>query len=255
MSLIRNTDTGIQFLEKVKTNADISAYTAIQLYEKQLGSQGTSSNTVYSLKTGQYFVGTHTLMVFVNGQKAEINATPSDETQYEENTSTVITFGGSLLDTDVVEFIVAGAYKVEDLSYILTNNMDIDPQPVNLQGNGIKTSLTVLENNIGFGACMAVDTTSGDLIEASADSTASIVPCRFIALETGTGFKEVLIKGFLRNNIWTFNPGDMIYLSTSSGQLTNVRASIEGEVDQILGYALTPNIIYFDPDKTFITLG
>jgi len=252
MSLIRNTDTGIQFLEKVKTNADISAYTAIQLYEKQLGSQGTSSNTVYSLKTGQYFVGTHTLMVFVNGQKAEINATPSDETQYEENTSTVITFGGSLLDTDVIEFIVAGAYVVEDFT---SSNMLMSPNPDNLQANGIKTNLNVTQNTIGLGACLAIDSTSGYLIEACADSTASIVPCRYLAIETGTGVKDVLVKGFIRNDIWSFSPGDDIYMSVISGEITNIEPIDEGDVVQFLGYATTSSTIYFDPDKTFITLG
>jgi len=254
MSLIRNTDTGDKFLEKVKTNADISAYTAIQFYERQLGSQGTSSNTVFSLLTGQYFVGTNTLMVFINGQKAEVSISPSDETQYEETNSTTITFGASLLDTDIVEFIVAGAYKVEDISYLRADNMLIDSQPNNLQANGIKTTLTIQENNIGFGACLSIDSTSGNLIEACADSTSSIVPCKFVALDSGTGDKQVLIKGFIRNDSWSFNPGDTLYLSKSSGLFSNIRVSLTGDIDQILGYALTSNTIYFDPDKTFITL-
>lgn len=254
MSLIRNTDTGDKFLEKVKTNTDISALTAIQFYEKQLGNEGISSNTAYTLKTGQYFVGTHTLMIFINGQKAEEHSSPSDETQYEETNSTTITFGGSLLDTDVIEFIIAGTYKIEDLSLIQTDNMLIDSQPDNLQANGIKTTLYVQENNIGFGCCLAIDSTSGQLIEACADSTSSIVPCRFLAVESGTGNKQVMMKGFIRNNSWSFNSGDMIYLSTISGELTNVRSINSGNVDQMLGYALNSNTIYFDPDKTYITL-
>ena len=66
--------------------------------------------------------------------------------------------------------------------------------------------------------------------------------------------KQVMMKGFIRNNIWSFNPGDMIYLSGTSGLLTNVRVSDPGDVDQMLGYAVSSNTIYFDPDKTFITL-
>jgi len=255
MSLIRNTTTGDKFLEKVKTNADISAYTAIQFYERQLGSQGTVSNTVFSLQSGQYFVGTNTLMVFINGQKAEVSLSPSDETQYEETNSTTITFGASLLDTDVIEFIIAGAYKVEDISYLRADNMLIDSQPDNLQANGIKTTLTIQENNIGFGACLAIDSTSGNLIEACADSTSVIIPCRFIAIESGTGNKQILLKGFIRNDSWSLNPGDDIYLSNVSGLFSNTRVSDPGDIDQMLGYAITSNTIYFDPSSIYITIG
>jgi len=74
-------------------------------YEKQVGSDGASSNTVFTL-TDTYTQGDNGLMVFINGQKAEKVSSATDATEYEETSSSSITFGASLQDGDVVEFYI-----------------------------------------------------------------------------------------------------------------------------------------------------
>ena len=110
MSLVTQTSSGSNYLQKVNTGADIGMVTGVKLYEKQVGLDGASSNTVYTLTAGSFNPGTNTLMVFINGQKAELVTTPTVALEYEETSPTTITFGGSLLDTDVIEFIANGAY-------------------------------------------------------------------------------------------------------------------------------------------------
>jgi hypothetical protein len=53
-------------------------------------------------------------MVFVNGQKAELLVSATDGTEYEETGTSTVTFGASLLDADVVEFIIVGTYALQD---------------------------------------------------------------------------------------------------------------------------------------------
>jgi len=122
----------------------------------------------------------------------------------------------------------------------------------NLQYSGDSIQLTVSENSVGVGASLNMDS-SGDLYEAITDSTAFEI-CQFLALETGTGTKNVLMKGLLRNDVWSWTPGQLIYLSTTSGMLSQTQPSLSGESIQVVGFALTSNIISFNPDKTWITL-
>jgi len=79
-------------------------------YEKQSGSDG-SSNTVFTL-TNAYVMGNNTLLVFVNGQKAEKVTSASDTTEYEETNSYTITFGSALQDTDIIEFYIVAPYNL-----------------------------------------------------------------------------------------------------------------------------------------------
>ena len=109
MPLIKQTSTGDNFIEKIHTDGDGSALTSMQLYNKQDGSDGASSNTVFTLPS-IYAPGTHTLMVFVNGQKVEQVSSASNTSEYEETNYNTVTFGASLQDADVVEFTVVGTY-------------------------------------------------------------------------------------------------------------------------------------------------
>jgi hypothetical protein len=104
---------GENYLRKTTTDGDAAKQSVIQSYEKQSGSDGASSNTTFTL-TYPYATGSNTLMVFVNGQKAELVASATDTTEYEETGINTVTFGASLLDSDVVEFTVVGNYQLQD---------------------------------------------------------------------------------------------------------------------------------------------
>ena len=109
------------YLTRIDTDGDQGRQPAVQYYEKQAGSDGASGNTIFTLGSN-YSPGSNTLVVFVNGQKAELLATATDETEYEETDSTTVTFGAALLDADVVEFMVVGTYFIQDTSLYLARN-------------------------------------------------------------------------------------------------------------------------------------
>ena len=121
----------------------------------------------------------------------------------------------------------------------LSNTFEFNTSLENLEASGDRTELIVNENSIGVGA---------------SDSTTEII-CTYIALDTGTGVKSVLLRGMIRNDVWSFTTGDIIYLSNSSpGLISNVRPSGDGDFVQVLGVAINTNTILFDPDKTWMRI-
>lgn len=112
------TETGVNFLKKTDEDSDgLGFFSHVQHYEKQLGSQGALTRTQFTL-TKPYVIDSHTLMVFVNGQKAELVASPSNELEYEESDFLRVTFGASLDINDVIEFMVLGTYEILDTTQL-----------------------------------------------------------------------------------------------------------------------------------------
>ena len=112
MPLVKNTETGNHYLVKINTDGDACTRTAIRSYDKQDGSEGADGNTVFNLPF-TYEPDSHTMWVYVNGQKAEYEPTMTGTVQllqYNETDVFEVTFQVGLEDDDVIEFIVAGNY-------------------------------------------------------------------------------------------------------------------------------------------------
>ena len=125
--------------------------------------------------------------------------------------------------------------------------------PINsLSGTGIITSGTVDQNDTGFGAALFI-ASDGNFEETDADDIAAM-PCVAIALERGTGTRRVLLQGFVSNDVWTWTPGGLIYVSTVTGELTQTIPSTSGQQVQIVGYATKTNTIFFNPNLMLIEI-
>lgn len=108
---------------------------------------------------------------------------------------------------------------------------------------------TVDDSSTVFGDAMHLDT-DGNWIRAKGDATATML-CGAIALESGTGQKKLLKRGFVRNDSWNFTIGAWIYVSYSTaGGLTQDLADTAGQIQQKVGYAYRSNVMWFDPSKT-----
>lgn len=135
------------------------------------------------------------------------------------------------------------------------NYIELNSAPtVDLTGNGWMTSETVDTNTTGIGAAlyMAAD---GHYDEADADATTTM-PVVALALETGTGTKQILRRGFIRNDTWNWTLGNgvanYLYASTTTGGLTQTAPSATGDLVQIVGYAVSADVIYFDPQLVMV---
>lgn len=78
---------------------------------------------------------------------------------------------------------------------------------------------------------------------ADADSTSNS-PAFVMALETGTGSKKVLLRGQICKTSWSWS-SDKLWLSTTTGGMTQVVPQGTGDQVQPLAWALSANTIFF----------
>ncbi len=91
--------------------------------------------------------------------------------------------------------------------------------------------------------------------EKALANSVNTLPCVVLRLEKGTGRKSILLRGFIRNDSWNFNKGDILYADTiTAGSITNIKPSSTGDIVQIVGRAIASNIIYFNPSYDYYTI-
>jgi hypothetical protein len=96
---------------------------------------------------------------------------------------------------------------------------------------------------------------SGTWSLANANSTGSSTGMLGIATGTSPTTNGLLIRGFAYSGSYTTATGSIVYAATSSGLMTTASPSSSNHVVRVVGYVTTvPNTIYFDPDKTWVTL-
>ena len=129
--------------------------------------------------------------------------------------------------------------------------MTYDPGMADLSSSGYPITVTVDTNATGFGAIL-YEASDGHYDEADASAIAT---CGFpvIALETGTGSKKVLIDGWIKNAAWTWTVGGDIFISETTGGLTQTAPTTLDSVSRKVGKAETANIIRFCPSLNFYT--
>lgn len=132
----------------------------------------------------------------------------------------------------------------------------MNPPTVDTTASGLIIKTIVDTNAQGIGAPLYM-AANGHLITANA-TTSATSPCVALAMDTGTGAsKRVLVHGVLRVDAWnwTIGPGtaSLIYISTSTGTLTQTQPSGTDQVIQPIGWALSADSIYFTPSMIYLT--
>jgi hypothetical protein len=192
--------------------------------------------SVTSLPTGQPQVLVHSSLA----GRDDVAQHPASSISVDQSSLTGNLSGGSIND-------VQDALEVFDQYIPPTGGLQITPPTSDLNWSGITSTVTVSANTVGFGAALFRDTDA--FYEADA-SDISTMPCHVLALETGTGLKEVLMFGYIRDDSWTWTPGDDVYVDTVSGELTQTQPAVSGDIVHVIGWAYESNIIFFDRDKT-----
>lgn len=111
--------------------------------------------------------------------------------------------------------------------------------------SGETSNMLVHRNNAGFG-CPLYMKSNGKWDQCTAASGTTQMPCAALALAEGTGTKKIMWKGIVRKGSWSWTPGDMIYVSTVEGALTNTEPN-SGAWVQPVGVAIKADTIRFDP--------
>lgn len=153
---------------------------------------------------------------------------------------------------------------VDDTTPQLGGNLDLNEKMIQWNpiptsdhtANGYYINDQVDENAFGLMCALHVDS-DGNWIEAHADSAATM-PCKGLALETGTGVKNILLRGFVRDDTWAWaTVGSEVYVSdTTSGGLVDAASIPASTGDQVqrVGIVMSADVIYFDPDNTVIEI-
>ena len=106
---------------------------------------------------------------------------------------------------------------------------------------------TVDSNAIGFGGVMYM-AADGNLDLADSDGTGTY-PAIGLAMESGTGAKKILVKGYVRDGTWSWTTGSPLYLSDTVGTMCHLSSigTTTGDQVQLLGMATTASIAWIDP--------
>lgn len=81
-------------------------------------------------------------------------------------------------------------------------------------------------------------------------------PARGLAIATvaGAGATSILTYGTVRNDAWSWTIAGPIYLSATPGGLTQTPPATSGDQVQVVGYALTADVAFFDFNSTYLTV-
>jgi len=147
---------------------------------------------------------------------------------------------------------------IANITNLHTTYNILDHTPASDQtGNGDIIEDTVDENTVGFGGALCLFS-NGNWVDADhveESNGDAQMPCLVLALEAGTGAsKKLLVRGFARDDSWTWNVGGeagKIYVG-ESGALTQAQPATTGDRIQVVAYAKSSTVIFFNPDNTII---
>jgi len=129
---------------------------------------------------------------------------------------------------------------------------------VPLLANADHTTSGITAEMLAGGAISAFDlvcvhTTTQEVLEADASAYATarvigIAPAAISDTATGT----ILLQGFIRDDTWTWTTGSTLYLSETAGAMTHTAPTTDGAFVQVVGVALSPDVVYFNPSMDVI---
>lgn len=92
-------------------------------------------------------------------------------------------------------------------------------------------------------------------VAADADAASSATGLLGIALGTSPS-NGILLQGFARSSAYTQSNGQILYVSTTAGGITNTAPSGSGDIVRIIGYMVNAiaDVIYFNPSNDWIEL-
>lgn len=203
--------------------------------------------------------------VFTDADHTKLNGVDTEATKYPDTGEQVFTDADhSKLDGIAADAI---ANVSEDSTPQLGGDLDLNGHEILVDttpgsdhtGSGIKgvftngSGVTVYHGDIGF---MASD---GQIELADADADTSM-PALYMSLATITNGAsgEWLITGVVRDDTWNWTRGPgtsgLIYVSTTAGDMTQTAPSATGDQVQIVGTAISADIMLFNPSPVLVEI-
>lgn len=120
--------------------------------------------------------------------------------------------------------------------------------------SGITAILTAGEA-LALGEIVHVLAADSEVYKADADAIASMPAIAMTTCATTDGNPfEFLLMGFIRHDAWTWTPGSLLYASCTAGGMSHTAPVGAGDQVQVVGIAITADIILFNPNYVLVEL-
>lgn len=124
---------------------------------------------------------------------------------------------------------------------------------VSNMATGDKTGEVLIDGmaaSCAVGEALYLSSSGWNKAKADADTT---LPALGLCVETGTGSREILLRGIVRNTSWSFTKGAKIYLSSATaGAITATKPTTTNHYVQIIGLALDVDRVFFFFDSAYV---
>ncbi len=160
-----------------------------------------------------------------------------------------------ILDANVTDAKIAGMAASKLTGTVPVAGLDATPD-TDHTANGPQTNILTSGYSSTIMDLVYLGSSS-KWLEADADATGTSINLLGIALEakTDTQAMNVALAGsFVRDDTWAWTPGVPLYVSGSIGEITATKPSGSGDVVRTVGYAVTADVIFFNPSSDYITL-
>jgi len=221
-----------------------------------IGSAGGSGvQNLNNLDGNLTLVGSGSVTITDDGSSTiTIDSTGGGVTDVDGETGSISLTGGDGIEVDVVTgtgeieiSATGGGTEGEDLSLIVRSN------PYAVAGDHEGTVLSIPNlTGLTLGTVYLWDGSTWNSANAGAAATAS----GLMGVATADGVaSDVLVSGIIQLSSVPGSAGDVLYLNTTNGTLTNdVSAFTQGQIVRVMGYNLDGNRIYFNPSPDWIEL-
>lgn len=215
-----------------------------------------SIDNALTLDAGDFTVTNGNVRLFTNNTQITgrtVGGSPAEVDIIGLNASNVVVVGNATTDTveltgntkvvgnltldDAVDttLTLTGSLKFRMADATYTYQGELSP----LAGSSLTTGEIVHYSGSGWAVADASDDTATRHLGVAVSAT------------------EVMIRGYIRNVAYAgLGTGNVLYLSTTAGDVTNTPPGTAGEYVRVLGYSVdsTARVIYFNPSQDWIEL-
>lgn len=124
------------------------------------------------------------------------------------------------------------------------------------RASGFSTEDIVAGEDIDKLELLVLDS-SGEFVLADADDAATSTSMMAVALESASSSSALnvaLAGSFVRDDTWNWASSTILYASTTAGVITDTAPTGTDDVVRVIGYATSPDVIYFNPSGLWIVL-
>jgi len=170
---------------------------------------------------------------------------------YNDGNATIKAYNG--LSYDGTTFTINGGTTKAKFNELSTSSIDTSAAS---SGSAVG-EIVKMGNTTTVPGALYFFSSSATWFSASATHESHSTGMLGVAIGTNSSTDGMLLNGFVHptgSSDMGTTTGSILYLSPTYGEFTGSAPGVSGEVARIVGYRVEPNMIYFNPDSSYIVL-